>query len=137
MLNAEEDVDLVPWMPSGADVSPIENMSGRVIDILTPSFRNRRTTAEELWQAVQEAWAEVSAGKGRLERPSCERFTSATCFNEGRMDKKYFKHLRLTVNFMFVPLLLFGVNITCSLSPPRAPAVLEPLGPGRTGAGVV
>ena len=75
MLNAEEDVELVPWMPSGADVSPIENMSGRVVDILTPRPRDRRTTAEELWLTMQDAWAKMSAGQGRFERPSYERIS--------------------------------------------------------------
>ena len=83
MLDAEEDVELVPWMPRGADVSPIENMWGRMVDILTPRLRDRRTTAEELWQAVQEAWAQLSADYCRRLVDSVPRRLQAVIDCEG------------------------------------------------------
>ena len=83
MLEAEEDVQLVPWMPRGADVSPIENMWGRMVDILTPRLRDRRTTADELWQAVQDAWAQLSDDYCRRLADSVPRRLRAVVESEG------------------------------------------------------
>ena len=83
MLDGEDDVQLVPWMPRGADVSPIENVWGRMVDILTPRLRNRRTTADELWEAVQDAWAQLTADYCRRLVNSVPRRLQAVIDSEG------------------------------------------------------
>ena len=83
MLEAEEDIELVPWMPRGADVSPIENMWGRMVDELTPRLRERRTTADQLWDAAQDAWARLSADYCRRLSESVPRRLRAVIESEG------------------------------------------------------
>ena len=55
-LEEAEDVQLEPWVARAPDLSPIENVWGRMTYHLTPHLRDRRLTADQLWALVQEAW---------------------------------------------------------------------------------
>ena len=83
MLEAEDDVELVPWVPRGADVSPIENVWGRMVDILTPVLRSSRISADELWEAVQDAWTRLTADYGRRLVDSVTRRLQAVTDTDG------------------------------------------------------
>lgn len=59
-LQEEEELQLVPWVARAPDLSPIENVWGRMTDHLTPHLRDRRITSDELWELVKQAWESVT-----------------------------------------------------------------------------
>lgn len=59
-LQGVEELELVPWVARAPDLSPIENVWGRMTDTLTPHLRDRHISADQLWTAVQEAWETIS-----------------------------------------------------------------------------
>ena len=58
-LEEVEELELVPWVARAPDLSPIENLWGHMTNHLTPYLRDRRITADQLWELVQEAWAAI------------------------------------------------------------------------------
>ena len=83
MLEAEDDVELVPWVPRGADISPIENMWGRMVDVLTPVLRGRRISADERWEAAQDALTQLTADYCRRLVDSVPRRLQAVTDTDG------------------------------------------------------
>ena len=59
-LEEAEDLQLVPWVARAPNLSPIENVWGRMTDHLTPHLRDRRVSADQLWALAQEAWEAIS-----------------------------------------------------------------------------
>lgn len=83
MLQEEEDVQLVPWVARGPDISPIENLWGRMTDLLTPQLRDRRINADQLWLAVQQAWEKLTPEYCRSLAESVPRRLQAVVEAEG------------------------------------------------------
>ena len=55
----EEDIVLVPWVARGPDMNPIENVWGYMTSELTPRLRDRRITADELWEEIRQCWERI------------------------------------------------------------------------------
>ena len=55
----EADIDLLPWVARGPDMNPIENVWGYMTSELTPRLRDRRITADQLWEEIQQCWARI------------------------------------------------------------------------------
>ena len=55
----QEDINLLPWVARGPDMNPIENVWGLMTTELTPRLRDRRITADELWQEIRQCWMRV------------------------------------------------------------------------------
>lgn len=60
MLEEEDDLEVVPWLVREPDMNSIENVWGRMTDILAPKLRDRQVREDELWEAIQAAWEEVT-----------------------------------------------------------------------------
>ena len=58
-LEGEDDIALLPWVARGPDMNPIENVWGLMTCELTPRLRDRRVTADQLWEEVQQCWHRV------------------------------------------------------------------------------
>ena len=57
-LQSQPDVELVDWVPRGADLNPVENMWAAVARTLRETWSNNPPrTSDELWERVQDAWS--------------------------------------------------------------------------------
>ena len=55
----EADITLLPWAARAPDMNPIENALGYMTGELTPRLRDRRVTADELWDEIQRCWERI------------------------------------------------------------------------------
>ena len=56
----QHDVTLLDWPPKLPDANPIENLWH---ELKTAANRRKPRTAAELWNALQEAWQQISAAR--------------------------------------------------------------------------